>query len=124
MVSTTELMAAVVEAAASKRLQPRDALVLLGVMAHVNWRSGRANVTVRALAKELNIQESNCSSSIKRLRDERLLARCIDPVSHHAFFLLNPRLGWVGSTQRRGHLFQQFDEATKVPTMEDLDLAG
>lgn len=114
----------VLDAVAARRLELRDLAVLMALMGHVNWRSGRANVTVRTLAKLLNIRESNCSHSIRRLRTERIIARAVDGKSGHAYFLLNPRLGWVGSTQRRGHLFQQFDEATKVPTMEDLDPAG
>lgn len=111
MVFTDELLCTAVGAVAAKRLQPRDLAVLMTVLANVNWRSGRANVSVRALAHQLQMQESNCSASVTRLRKEQLLARGVDAASGHTFFLINPRLASVGSPQRRGHLFQQFDEA-------------
>jgi hypothetical protein len=114
----------VTEAVAAKRLQPRDSLVLFAVMAKVNWRSGRASVTTRALASSLGMKESNCCQSIRRLRDEGLLARGVDRDSGNAYFLLNPRLGWVGSTQRRGHLYKLWDELTHIPKVEELGDGG
>ncbi len=117
---TQELLSAVAE----RRLQLRDLAVLMAVLGHVNWRSGRANVSVRSLAKLINVAESNCSSSIKRLRAEALIARGVDRQSNHSFFMLNPRLSWVGSTQRRGHLYKQWDELTKIPKLDELDEAG
>ena len=55
------------------------------------------------------------NDAIKRLRQEKLIARAVDKTSGHTYFLINPRLASVGSTQRRGHLFQQFDEAIAIP---------
>lgn len=121
MVDPTELMAAVVEATAMRRLQPRDSAVMNALIAHVNWRSGRIAVTGTHLAELLRMKQQDVSASIKRLRQEKLLARVVDPVSRNTFFLINPRLLWVGSTQRRGHLFQQFDEAIHVPKLEELE---
>jgi hypothetical protein len=108
----------------AKRLQPRDGTVLWMVMASVNWRSGRADVTAATIAKELGIKVTQCAASIRRLQDEGLLTRGIDPRSRHAYFLINPRLGWVGSTQRRGHLYKQWDELTHIPTLDELEAAG
>lgn len=107
-----------------KRLQPRDGTVLWMVVASVNWRSGRANVTAAAIANDLGLKMTQCASSIRRLQAEGLIARGIDPRSRHSFFLLNPRLSWVGSTQRRGHLYKQWDELTKIPKLDELDEAG
>lgn len=121
MVSTQGIIEVVLEALVAKALQPRDLAVLMAVMANVNWRVGRANVTQRSIARDLGIRESNCSLSISRLRDAGILARGIDQRSGHAYYLINPRLGWVGSTQRRGHLFQQWDELTHVPSLDDVD---
>ncbi len=116
MVFTEELSCTVVEATAAKRLQPRDSLVLLGLLAHMNWRSGRIKVMVRTLAEELYGKSTpasygNCLQSIARLRREGLLVRVKEPTSGDAYFLLNPRLAAVGGPQRRGHLFLQFQEA-------------
>jgi hypothetical protein len=107
-----------------KRLQPRDGTVLWMVVASVNWRSGRADVTAATIAKELGLKVTQCASSIRRLQDEGLLVRGIDPRSRHTYFLLNPRLGWVGSTQRRGYLYKQWDELTHIPKLEELEEAG
>jgi|LakMenE18May11ns_1017448.scaffolds.fasta_scaffold9761409_2 hypothetical protein len=115
MLFTDELASCAIGAMADKRLLPRDLAVLTGLIANVNWRSGRVNVTQRALAQQMNILESNCCTSIKRLRQEKLIARAVDKTSGHTYFLINPRLASVGSTQRRGHLFQQFDEAIAIP---------
>lgn len=115
MVYPDELLAAATGALADKRLQPRDLAVLLVLLSNVNWRSGRINITQRSLAQQINTPESNVWLSIKRLRAELLIARAVDKASGHSYFLINPRLASVGSPQRRGHLFQQFDEAVEIP---------
>lgn len=115
MLFVDELASAAAGALADKRLEPRDLAVLLILLGNMNWRSGRINVTQRALAQQINISSSNVCMSIKRLRKEKLIARAVDQTSGHTYFLINPRLASVGSTQRRGHLFQQFDEAIAIP---------
>jgi hypothetical protein len=115
MVYPDELLAAATGALADKRLQPRDLAVLLVLLGNVNWRSGRINITQRALAQQIKTSESNVWLSVKRLRAELLIARAVDKASGHSYFLINPRLASVGSPQRRGHLFQQFDEAVEIP---------
>jgi hypothetical protein len=116
MVFTEELSCTVVEATAAKRLQPRDSLALLGLLAHMNWRSGRIRVTLKALAAELYGKSTpasygNLLQSIARLKREGLLVRVREQTSGDTYYLLNPRLASVGGPQRRGHLFQQFQEA-------------
>jgi hypothetical protein len=115
MVFTDELLSTAVGALADKRLEPRDLAVLMALLANTNWRSGRACVTQKALAQQMRVSSPHVCLSIKRLRDEQLVARAVDGTSGHAFFLINPRLASVGSPQRRGHLFQQFDEAIAIP---------
>ncbi len=111
MVFTEELLISAVAGVADKRLLYRDLAVLMALMANVNWRSGKAHVTQRCLADQLQMQPSHVSTSIKRLREEGLLARALDQPTGQWHFIVNPRLASVGSPQRRGHLFQQFDEA-------------
>ena len=115
MVYPDELLAAALNGLAGGRLRHYDLAVLMGLLANVNWRSGRINITQRALAKQLSTDEAGICRSIKRLRVELLLARAVDKASGHSYFLINPRLASVGSPQRRGHLFQQFDEAVEIP---------
>jgi DNA-binding MarR family transcriptional regulator len=114
MLFVDELVSAAAGALADKRLEPRDLAVLLILLGHMNWRSGRVNITQKALAQQINVSSSNVCMSIKRLRQEQLIARAVDKSSGNRYFLINPRLASVGSPQRRGHLFQQFDEALDV----------
>ncbi len=40
-------------ASAAGEVKPADAMVLLAIMRHTNWRTGKAPVTIAALATEL-----------------------------------------------------------------------
>lgn len=94
-----------------KRLQPRDMAVLMALILHCDWRSGRVRITQRALAAAMGQEESNCSASVGRLQKMRLVARVRDPHTGEPSFLINPELASVGGAQRRGHLLKQFREA-------------
>jgi hypothetical protein len=111
MMFTEETAISVIGGMRHKRLQPRDLAVLMALMTEMNWRNGKVEITQRALAEQLGIQETNCSTSIRRLQSQRLVARMRDPRSGNTYFLINPRLVAVGGPQRRGFLLQQFDEA-------------
>lgn len=93
----------------TKRLQPRDLAVLMAVLGNVNWRSGRANVTPNGLAIQMGILRSNCVTSISRLRKELLISRVVDRHTGENYYLINPRVAAVGGSQRRGHLWAQFE---------------
>ena len=123
MVSLQELMGAVVEATADRRLQLRDSAVVLGLVAHMNWRTGRCNVKGTVLAEQLKMKQPDVAASIKRLKVEGLLTRAVDPIKHEAYYLFNPRLIWVGG-EKRGYLFHLWDELTKKVTLDELEEAG
>lgn len=95
----------------TKRLQPRDLAVLMAVLGNVNWRSGRAKVTPGGLALQMGILRSNCVTSISRLRKELLISRVVDPHTGENYYLINPRVAAVGGSQRRGHLWAQFESS-------------
>jgi hypothetical protein len=111
MLFNEEFNAAVLGAVRQRLLLPRDVLVLMGVVTNMNWRSGRARITPKALAAQVGMQDTHTYLSLKRLQQQQFLARVCDPHTGEVYFLINPRLASVGSPQRRGHLFQQFDEA-------------
>ena len=96
---------------AERRLELRDTAVLMGLIAHVDWRTGRSKVSGKYLAELLGIQLSHCTSSITRLRKERLVVRIYDDRTGETYYLINPYLAGVGSASRRGHLYAQFAEA-------------
>lgn len=109
-----EVSVSVIGALRDKLLQPRDLAVLLALMAELNWRNGRVEITQRALALHMGIKECDCGASVRRLQSLRFVARMKDLRSGNTYFLINPRLLTVGGPQRRGHLLQQFDEAIGV----------
>lgn len=94
-----------------RRLELRDTAVLMGLIAYVDWRSGRSKVSAKFLAEQLGIQLTHCARSLTRLRNERLAVRIYDERTGETFFLLNPYLASVGGAKRRGHLYAQFSEA-------------
>jgi len=104
---TKQAGAALVE----KRLQPRDLALLLLLLGHMNWRSGRIRITAAALAEESGSKHTNVYLSLKRLQQELFLVRVWDRTSGDKYILINPRLVSVGSPSRRAQLFQEFEEA-------------
>ena len=93
---------------ATRKLELRDMAVFMGLMAHMNWRSGRVPITAKALAERLGIKLPVCVSSLTRLKKEMLVARVVDRNSGDNYYLLNPYVASVGGPQRRGHLWAQF----------------
>lgn len=112
-------LAGAIELVRQRRLELRDMAVLMALSAHVQWRSGRAKVTVKALASQLGLSLSSCADSVRRLQRESQLARCVDERTGEAYFLINPFVISVGGPQRRGLLWKMFEEATRA---EDADL--
>jgi hypothetical protein len=93
---------------AARKLELRDMAVFMGLMAHMNWRSGRVSITAKALAERLGIKLPVCVSSLTRLKKEMLVARVVDRNSGDNYYLLNPYVASVGGPQRRGLLWAQF----------------
>jgi len=93
---------------AARKLELRDMAVFMGLMAHMNWRSGRVPITAKALAERLGIKLPVCVSSLTRLKKEMLVARVVDRNSGDNYYLLNPYVASVGGPQRRGLLWAQF----------------
>ena len=92
----------------TRQLELRDMAVFMGLMAHINWRSGRVPITAKALAERLGIKLPVCVSSLTRLKKEMLVARVVDRNSGDNYYLLNPYVASVGGPQRRGLLWAQF----------------
>ena len=93
---------------AARKLELRDMAVFMGLMAYMNWRSGRVPITAKALAERLGIKLPVCVSSLTRLKKEMLVARVVDRNSGDNYYLLNPYVASVGGPQRRGLLWAQF----------------
>ena len=102
----------VLTALRNRDIELKDMAVLMSLVFHCDWRSGRARITQKALAAVMGIQPAHCSAAIKRLQSHKppMVARVRDNRTGEQFFLINPDLVAVGGAQRRGYLQHQFDE--------------
>lgn len=58
----------------SKRLEPKDLLVYLGIKRHFNVKTGLCNPGIRTLSKELNISKQTIANSIKELTNSQWIS--------------------------------------------------
>ena len=94
-----------------RKLLPRDLAVVMGLLPHLNWRSGRARVTASFLAKRLGMRLPDISNSLKRLRDNLVISKVYEEETGETYFLFNPWYISAGSPKRRGHAQRQFQES-------------
>jgi hypothetical protein len=99
----------VVELLGDRRLQPRDAAVLMGLLSHVSWRSGKAQVSAGHLAEELGMIDKHVISSITRLRKELVVTKLLE--DGLPYYLLNPWMFSVGAPQQRGYFKKLFSDS-------------
>lgn len=101
-------------AVAAKDLTPGDLAIFLVLMHHMD-RAGKVRVAVSTVASLLGYHPNSCSRALARLRKQELVAKGFDPRTGEHYFLLNPFVASVGSGQRRGHLWKQFEAALDKP---------
>lgn len=94
-----------------RKLLPRDLAVLWVMTLHLNWRSGRMRVTASHLAKETKMDVSVVVNCLKRLRDNLVISKVYEEATGETYFLFNPWYVSAGSSKRRGHAQQQFQES-------------
>jgi len=95
----------------TRRLRHRDASVFWAASKYLNLRTGKAHVTASQIAEDLGEHASNVSTSLSKLQKELFLVRCRDKTSGGYCLLLNPYVCSIGGRQKRGFLWQQFQEA-------------
>ena len=93
-----------------RKIELRDTAVLFAMMATCNHKTGKVKFVAKALAKRLNITETNLSASIKRLKKEFLIALILEP-NGEKYYIINPYLFSVGRKQKWGHLLSLFTKA-------------
>lgn len=92
-------------------LQPRDAGVLLALMAHTDTLTGRIHVTANHLAEELQCQPSEIRNAFARLKKHHLLRKVANKETGQWFYLLNPWMVQSGKPQAISLAMKQFQEA-------------
>jgi hypothetical protein len=101
----------VIDLVKDRRLELRDMAVFNALMAEMEVASGKVKVSATYLADRLGVKLPVCISSLSRLRKELLVSKVRDKRSGSTYFLLNPYVASVGGPQRRGHLWQQFQDS-------------
>lgn len=94
-----------------RRLEQRDHAVLNGLIAAINWRTGRSETSASGLAGRLGRRSDNIRASLARLKREGLVLWVADRGTGQAYYLLNPGLVFCGTPQQRGLAWQQWKEA-------------
>jgi hypothetical protein len=94
-----------------RRLQPRDMAVVMGMLSHASWQSGKIAVNAARLAEELGMVDKHVISSISRLRKELVITKLLDEKTGLPYYLLNPKMFSVGTLQQKGYLWKLFVES-------------
>lgn len=102
---------AVIDLVKTRRLQLRDMAVFNALIAEMEPTTGKVRVTASHLSERLGVKLPVCISALTRLRKEFLVSKVHDKRSGSYYFLLNPYVASVGGPQRRGHLWQQFQDS-------------
>lgn len=97
-----------------RKLELRDGPVLDGLIAHINWRTGRSQVSAAGLARMLGIRPDNCRQSLSRLRAQGLVIYVVNRDTGESYYLVNPSLVFAGTPKQRGYLWQQFRAAIET----------
>lgn len=96
---------------ADRQLQPRDAGVVLALMACTDSFTGRIHTTAFHLAELLKTNESEVRSALGRLKKQHLLRLIKEPKTGHRYYLLNPWLVQSGNQKAIGLAMKTFREA-------------
>jgi DNA-binding transcriptional regulator PaaX len=89
----------VFECAKQRELKPMDGLTLLVVLRHMNWRTGKAEVTSMEIGDEIGTEPRIIRSSLSRLKKARLVAYLKEGTT--AFYSVHPSLMRAGRSDCR-----------------------
>jgi hypothetical protein len=93
-----------------RKIELRDVAVLFAMMSCCDYKTGKVKFVAKTLAKRLNITATNFSASVKRLKQEFLVALVLEQ-NGDKYYVINPYLFSVGRRQKWGHLVSLFSEA-------------
>jgi DNA-binding transcriptional ArsR family regulator len=89
-----------------RELKPMDGLTLLAVLRHLNWKSGKAEVTSEQLGEQLGTEPRVIRSSLARLKKLRLVAFMKEGTSY--FYSVHPSLMRAGRQDCRNLTVQRW----------------
>lgn len=100
----------VVERLRSKELNGSDLRVFWAVVANVNPGKGYAEVTVKGLADQLDMNYKQAINCVSRLQKQLMLVKWRDEASGGSRILPNPKVVSCGGASKRGYLWKLFQE--------------
>jgi hypothetical protein len=115
LVSVCDLRQAVLPLLHAQLLKRVDRAVLLGLLAHMNTRTGRSETSLQALGVEIGMHYIDIRDSFARLQRQGLATRCRVP-GVGIEYRLSPAIALVGGEKRRKYQKESFALATAKPT--------
>ena len=94
-----------------RKLQPRDAALLLALMSHTDTMTGRIRVTSQRLSEQLGVQDSEVRAGIGRLKKQHQLRLIRNVETGERYYLLNPWVVRSGKDRAVGLVMKEFTEA-------------
>ena len=89
-----------------RRLKPLDLCVVQYLASHMDIRTGRIEVRTKDIGEELGLSARLLTPSLKRLRDEHLLAKGLKGTGY--YWMLNPHVWHVGGSRTQGKRISAF----------------
>lgn len=104
-------------------LQPKDVIVFLTYLRFMQWRTGRVRCSIDKLAEILERSKSTLYSSIRRLKENKLLVPTIDETTGEKVLIVNPGLVKASGGKRRGYTIKNYNEAVQYnkPNSQEID---
>jgi hypothetical protein len=104
-------VAQVVRLAGERKIELRDSVLLLALMAHTDTMTGRIHVTSQRLAEDTGSTDSEMRAGIARLKRHHLLRLIKDRDTGSRYYLLNPWVVCSGKDRAVGLAKREFMEA-------------
>lgn len=92
-----------------RKLLPRDFVILFALISCMNAKTGKIKFVLKTLSEEVKMHSSTVAASIKRLKDEFLIAKIVE--RNESYYLINPHLVSVGSENKWENLHSLFTNA-------------
>jgi hypothetical protein len=108
-------------------LHPKDLTVLFTYLRFLEWRTGRVRCSLDKLAEILERKKSTLYSSIKRLKENKVIVPTIDKMTGERVLIINPRLVRASGGRSRGYAIKNYNDAVEYnesdrQEIDDLDL--
>lgn len=100
------------------KLLPRDLAIWLAIVERTNYRTGRCEWTLKAIAEEIGLATKYLTQSVKRLKEADLIRSHYNPTSGQRWYLASPLHMFLGTAQRNNIAEAEWETANRQMTEE------